>query len=92
MTLGFGYSFAFGSLLLLTGEKFSSLIVFLAGAVYAAVIHGPMQAKTQTMFGRAEQAWVIDVAVLATLFAVVGSALTIASESKKKQVEEKRAF
>lgn len=46
VTVGFGYAFAFGSMLLLTGEKFASLIIFIAGGVYAAVIHGPMQAKT----------------------------------------------
>lgn len=74
-TLFFGYCFAFGSLLLWTGEKFASLIVIVAASVYAAIIHGPMQAKTQTMFGRADQAWVIDVAVIFALFMVTGSNL-----------------
>ncbi len=46
ITVGFGYAFAFGSMLLLTGEKFASLIIMIAGGVYAAIIHGPMQAKT----------------------------------------------
>ena len=46
------------------------------------------------MFGRAEQAWVIDFAIIFVLFAITGSALSIASDKKesKKDVAEKRAF
>jgi len=87
----FGYFCAFGSLLLWTGEKFSSLILLVPAIVHGAIVHGPMQAKTQTTFGRAEQAWVIDVAIIAALIAVTGGALSITS-SKKQQVAEKRAF
>lgn len=43
------------------------------------------------MFGRAEQAWVIDLAIIFVMFAITGSRLSIASE-KKKDVAEKRAF
>ena len=93
VALGYGYACAFGSLLLWTGEKWASIILMISGAVYGLIIHGPMQAKTS--FGRAEQAWVIDFAIIFALFAITGSALSIASESKKeskKDVAEKRAF
>ena len=82
---------AFGSLLLLTGEKWASLLLMIPFAVYSFVVHGPIEAKTQTMFGRAEQAWVFDFALIFALFAITGSQLSIASE-KKKKVEEQRAF
>ena len=89
--LFFAYFYAFGSLLLLTGEKFASVIIMAAAIVQAIVSHGPMYAKTQTTFGRAEQAWVIDFAIICVLFVVTGSFLSIASE-KKKKVDEQRAF
>ena len=89
--LVYGYGNAFGSLLLLTGEKWASLILMIPAVAYALVIHGPIEQKTQTQFGRAEQAWVIDFAIIFALFAITGSALSIASE-KKKAVAEQRAF
>uniref|UniRef100_A0A7S3MNW6 Uncharacterized protein n=1 Tax=Favella ehrenbergii TaxID=182087 RepID=A0A7S3MNW6_9SPIT len=87
----FGYCCAFGSLLLWSGEKWASLILMIPDAAYALVIHGPMEGKTQTVFGRAEQAWVVDFAIVFVLFAITGAQLSIASE-KKKQVAEQRAF
>ena len=72
-TLIFGYVCAFGSLLLLTGEKFAVLLLIWPQLIYSIIFHGPMYAKTQTAFGRAEQAWVLDFALIFALIMVTGS-------------------
>lgn len=41
-----GYGCAFGSLLLWTGEKWAALILIIPQFLYAAVLHGPLHAKT----------------------------------------------
>jgi len=88
----FGYCCAFGSLLLWTGERWAALILLIPHVIYSIVINGPTYAKTQTSFGRLEQAWVLDFAIMFALMMVTGSQLSIASTSKKAQVNEQRAF
>ena len=90
-----GYCNAFGSLLLITGEKWAALILLVPQVVQTLVVNGPSFAKTQTVFGRQEQQWVLDLIIMAALLMVTGSKLSIASSGKKPsaaQVEAKRAF
>ena len=92
----FGYGLGFGSLLLWTGEKFASLILVIPAFLYAIILNGPTYAKTQTTFDRQSQMWIIDFALVFVLIAIAGGNLAIAStssaSSKRKEVEEKRAF
>ena len=90
-TVVMGYCYAFGSVLLLTGEVWASLILLVPHVFHSIVIHGPIYAKSQTMFDRAEQAWIIDFTIIATLLMITGSHLSVAS-AKKQKVDEKRAF
>ena len=90
--MGMGYGCAFGSLLLLTGEKWAALILLIPQIIYSAIINGPLHAKSQTVFGRAEQAWVFDVMIMCALLMITGSNLQMASTNKKQQVDQKRAF
>ena len=92
VALGMGYGCAFGSLLLWTGEKWAAMILLIPQILYSAIVNGPLHAKTQTVFGRAEQAWMIDVMIMCALLMITGSNLQIASVNKKQQVEAKRAF
>ena len=88
-----GYAWAFGSLLLWTGEKWAALILLVPHVLFTVVVNGPTQAKTMTTFGRMDQAWVLDFAIVAALLMITGSHLSIASsKAKKAAVEEKRAF
>ena len=45
-TLVYGYVCAFGSLLLLTGEKYATLLLVYPQIFYSVIFHGPMYAKT----------------------------------------------
>ena len=92
IALGMGYGCAFGSLLLWTGEKWAAAILLIPQFLYTAIINGPMHAKTQTTFGRPEQAWVLDCMIMTALIMITGSNLQIASANKKQQVDAKRAF
>ena len=85
------YVWGFGSLLLWTGEKFAALLLLFPHVAYTLILHGPLQAKTMTTFQRADQAMLLDFAIVATLLMITGSHLSIASD-KKKRVEETRAF
>ena len=74
-TVILGYCFGFGSLLLWTGEVWAGLILLVPHVLHSVIIHGPMYAKTQTVFDRSEQAWVIDFAIVAALLMITGSHL-----------------
>ena len=87
IAMGMGYCCAFGSLLLWTGEKWAAMILLIPQIIYSAIINGPLHAKTQTVFGRPEQAWVLDVMIMCALLMITGSHLQIASANKKQQVE-----
>jgi len=87
IAMGMGYGCAFGSLLLLTGEKWAAMILLIPQFLWTVIVNGPLHAKTQTMFGRPEQAWVLDVMIICALLMITGSNLQIASADKKKQVE-----
>ena len=86
------YASGLGSLLLWTGEKWAAMILLIPQIILSAIYHGPLQQKTQTVFGRAEQAWIIDVMIMCALLMITGSNLQIASQNKKQQVDAKRAF
>ena len=85
-TVVMGYCYGFGSLLLWTGEIWASLILLVPHVLHSLIIHGPIYAKTQTFFDRADQAWVLDFTIIAALLMVTGSHLQIASP-KKEQVK-----
>ena len=86
-----GYVWGFGSLLLLTGEKWAAMLLLIPHVLHTIILHGPLQAKTMTAFQRADQAMLLDFAIVAALLMITGSQLSISSD-KKKQVDQARAF
>ena len=76
-TLLLGYMYGFGTLLLLTGEKWAALILCLPHLVVSVITNAPSQAKTSTYFGTAEQAWCFDLMILLSMILITGSDLKI---------------
>ena len=75
ITLGLGYLFGVGSLLLLTGEKWSALIICIPHLIVSVITNAPSQAKTATTFGPFEQAWLFDLAIFISMIMITGSSL-----------------
>ena len=92
VAMGFLYANGFGSLLLWTGEKYAALILFVPLFLYSVILNGPNYAKTQTVFGRQEQSWYLDLILMASCVMMTGSHLCIASTKKEEPEKQKRAF
>ena len=93
-TMIIGYMYGFGTLLLLTGEVLAAFILIIPHVLVATIQNGPTFAKTQTVWGTAEQAWLFDLAILFSLFMVLGSKLSIDEmfgSGKKKQGKKTNA-
>ena len=92
VALALGYAYGFGTLLLLTGEKWAALILCIPHLIVSVITNAPSQAKTSTMFGTAEQGWCFDLMILFSMIMITGSSLQIASvkkETGKKITAEK---
>ena len=85
VTLVLGYAYGFGTLLLLTGEKWSALLLCVPHLIVSVITNAPSQAKTATTFGTAEQAWLFDVMILLSMVMITGSSLQIAASGKPKK-------
>ena len=77
VTIGIGYAFGFGSLLLLTGEKYSALLLCVPHVIVSVITNAPSQAKTVTTFGPSEQAWLLDLMIFISMILITGSSLQI---------------
>ena len=83
-TILLGYAYGFGTLLLLTGEKWAPLILCVPHLIVSVITNAPSQAKKQTTFGASEQAWILDLMILISMIMITGSELKIAQKKKKK--------
>ena len=75
VTLVLGYMYGFGTLLLLTGEKWAALILCVPHVIVSVITNAPSQAKTSTSFGTAEQGWCFDIMILLSMIMITGSSL-----------------
>ena len=83
-TMFMGYLYGFGSLLLLTGEKWAAMILLVPHVIHALITNAPNSATSYKGFSIQEQSYILDIIIIAALVMITGSQLSIAS-SKPKQ-------
>ena len=72
-TIMLGYLYGFGSLLLLTGEKWASLILLVPQIAHALLTNAPNSATSYKGFSTQEQSYLLDLMLVAALVMVSGS-------------------
>jgi len=82
-TLILGYMYGFGSLLLLTGEKWAALILLVPHCLHALLTNAPSSATTYNGFNLMQQSWINDLLIACALIMVTGLDLQISSSSSK---------
>lgn len=78
-TMIMGYMYGFGSLLLLTGEKWAALLLLVPHVIHALITNAPNSATSYKGYSTQEQSYILDIMILAALVMVSGSHLSIAS-------------
>jgi hypothetical protein len=88
-TMAFGYMYGFGSLLLLSGEKWAALILLVPHCMHALITNAPNSATSYKNFSIQEQSYLLDTIIAAVLILISGSQLSIASEKPKNTAVRK---
>ena len=85
-TMMLGYLYGFGSLLLLTGEKWAALLLLVPQLIHTVITNSPNVATNYKGFSVSEQSYILDFLIIAALVFITGSQLSIASTTKSKPV------
>ena len=88
-TMAFGYLYGFGSLLLLSGEKWAALVLLVPHVMHALITNAPNSATSYKNFSVQEQSYLLDLIITAALVMITGSQLSIASEKPKNAAVRK---
>jgi len=87
ITMVFGYLYGFGSLSLITGEKWAGLILLVPHLMHTLITNAPNSATSYKNFSYQEQSYLLDTMLIAALVMITGSQLSIGSfAAKPKQV------
>ena len=82
-----GYLYGFGALLLLTGEKWASLILIVPHLLQTVLVNSPSAQLNISKYNSQQQSLELDLIILAGLIMLTGTELNISSSSKKKAVK-----
>lgn len=85
-TMLFGYLYGFGSLLLLSGEKWAALILLVPHVAHSLITNAPNSATNYKNFSTQEQSYLLDLMIFGALIMISGSQLSIASSNKPKKL------
>jgi hypothetical protein len=83
VTMAFGYLYGFGSLLLLSGDKWASLILLVPHVAHSLITNAPNSATSYKNFSIQEQSYLLDGIIVAALLLISGSQLSIKSDKPK---------
>ena len=88
--MAMGYLYLFGSLLLLTGEKWAAVLLMLPHFVHACVSNTPNSVTTVDKYNTVMQSWTLDFIILMALLMVSGFELSISTPGKGAVKYEKQ--
>jgi hypothetical protein len=84
ITMILGYLYGFGSLWLLSGDKWASLVLLVPHLIHALITNAPNSATSYKNFSSQEQSYLLDILIAFALLMISGSQLSIASTKPKQ--------